>query len=57
MLLDIFPLRKHRDYRYLFTGQLVSSFGSMMTYVAIPFQIYALTDSTLAVGIVGLVEL
>ncbi len=57
MLLDISPLRKHRDYRYLFTGQLISSFGSMMTYVAIPFQIYALTDSTVAVGLVGLVEL
>jgi len=27
-----------------------------MTYVVIPFQIYALTHSTLAVGFIGLVE-
>lgn len=57
MLLDISPLRKYRDYRYLFIGQLISVFGSMITYVALPFQIYELTHSTLAVGIVGLIEL
>ncbi len=57
MLLDISPLRKYRDYRYLFIGQLISVFGSMITYVALPFQIYELTDSTLAVGMIGLIEL
>lgn len=57
MFLDISPLRKHRDYRYLFIGQLISFFGSMITYVALPFQIYELTNSTFAVGIVGLIEL
>lgn len=57
MLLNISPLRKHRDYRYLFLGQLISGFGSMVTYIAIPFQIYDLTHSTLAVGITGLIEL
>ena len=57
MLLDIFPLIKYRDYRCLFIGQLISFFGTMITYVALPFQIYELTDSTLAVGIIGLVEL
>ncbi len=57
MLLDISPLRKHRDYRYLFIGQLISNFGNMMTYVALPFQIYQLTHSTFLVGLIGLVEL
>ncbi len=57
MLIDISPLRKYRDYRYLFIGQLISVFGSMITYVALPFQIYELTHSTLAVGIIGLIEL
>ena len=33
MLLDISPLRVSRDYRLLFFGQLVSFFGSMMTFV------------------------
>ena len=50
MILDISPLRKHRDYRLLYTGQLVSFFGSMITYVAVPYQIYALTKSSFAVG-------
>ncbi len=57
MLIDISPLRKHRDYRYLFIGQLISVLGTMITYVALPFQIYQLTHSTWAVGIIGLIEL
>ena len=36
MILDITPLRKYRDYRLLYTGQLVSLFGSMVTTVAVP---------------------
>lgn len=57
MLLDISPLLKHRDYRCLFIGQAISFLGSMITYVALPFQIYELTNSTLAVGIISLAEL
>lgn len=57
MLIDITPLRKYPDYRLLFIGQLVSTFGSMITYVALPFQVYHLTQSTFSVGIIGLVEL
>ncbi len=57
MFLDISPLRKYKNYRYLFIGQLISIFGSMITYVALPFQIYQLTHSTLAVGMIGLIEL
>jgi MFS family permease len=57
MLLDISPFRKHRDYRCLFIGQLISIFGSMITYVVLPYQIYELTHSTLAVGLISLVEL
>jgi MFS family permease len=53
MLLDITPLRRHRDYRLVFLGQTVSSFGTFLTYVALPVQIYRLTSSS---GIVGLVS-
>jgi MFS family permease len=35
----------------------VSVFGSMLTYVAIPFQVYELTGSSLMVGLVSLAEL
>src|SRR3954470_7728123 len=55
--LDLGPLRRHRDFRLLFAGQAVSFMGSMVTYVAIPFQVYQLTGSSLAVGLLGVAEL
>ncbi len=55
--LDIRPLRTSRDFRLLFFGGAVSFFGSMVTYVAVPFQVYELTGSTLAVGLIGVAEL
>ena len=57
MLLDIAPLRRHRDFRLLFFGQFVSFFGSMITYVAVPYQVYQLTSSSLVVGLLGTVQL
>ena len=57
LVIDIGPLRRHRDYRLLFAGQSVSFLGSMVTFVAIPFQTYQLTGSTLAVGLLALAEL
>jgi MFS family permease len=55
--LDITPLRRHRDFRLLFIGRLVSFFGSMITVVAVPYQVYQLTHSVLLVGVLGLAEL
>jgi MFS family permease len=55
LLLDLTPLRG-REFRLLFLGQLVSFFGSMITFVALPFQMYDLTGSTFAVGALGLCE-
>jgi MFS family permease len=57
LLLDVSPLRRHRDFRLLFLGQFVSFFGSMVTYVAVPYQVYQLTGSSLAVGLLGTVQL
>jgi MFS family permease len=54
---DITPLRRHRDFRLLFIGRLVSFFGTMITFVAVPYQVYQLSHSTLLVGLLGLVEL
>jgi MFS family permease len=56
-VVDLGPLRRHRDFRLLFTGQLVSFFGNMITAVAVPYQAYALTHSPLAVGLFGVVQL
>jgi len=57
MLLDVSPLRRHRDFRWVFAGQFVSALGSFVTYVALPVQIYALTRSSAAVGLLGTVQL
>jgi MFS family permease len=54
---DVSPLRESREFRLLFIGQGVSFAGSMITYVAVPFQVYALTRSSLVVGLVSLAEL
>jgi hypothetical protein len=54
---DVSPLRESRQFRLLFIGQTVSFAGTMITYVAIPFQAYALTRSSLVVGLVSLTEL
>jgi MFS family permease len=53
---DITPLRRHRDFRLLYIGRLVSFFGSMITVVAFPYQVYQLTHSVLLVGVLGVLE-
>jgi MFS family permease len=55
--MDISPLKKYHDFRYLWASGFVSYFGSMVTYVAAPFQIKELTNSYLAVGVLGAIEL
>lgn len=57
MFVDLAPLRKYRDFRLLFLGQIVSFFGSMISYVAIPYQVYQLTKSSLVVGFLGAAQL
>lgn len=56
MLIDISPLRISRDYRLLFFGQLVSTFGTAMSLVVVPVQVYQLTRSTLLVGLLSAAE-
>jgi MFS family permease len=53
---DVGLLRRRRDYRLLVGGQFVSLAGSELTFVAVPFQTYALTRSSLAVGLLGVAE-
>jgi predicted MFS family arabinose efflux permease len=56
-LLDITPLRHNRHFRRLWAGQAISSIGSQLTLVAVSFQAYAISHSTLIVGLIGLVTL
>jgi MFS family permease len=55
--IDVAPLKRYRDFRLLWLGQGVSFFGSMITAVALPYQVYHLTGSPFAVGILGLFEI
>jgi MFS family permease len=54
---DVTPLRESRDFRLLFAAGTVFYLGGFVSYVAVPFQLYALTGSNFAVGAVALAEL
>jgi len=57
VLLDVTPLRRSRDYRALIAGLGASVIGNQLTTVAVPFQVYAITRSSLMVGLVSLAQL
>lgn len=57
LALDLTPLKTNKDFRNLWLSSLITRFGSMITYVAAPFQIKELTGSYLAVGFLGLIEI
>jgi len=54
---DLTPLRASKQYRRLYFAGLITAVGAQATYVTVPFQLKSLTNSTLAVGSLGLVEL
>jgi MFS family permease len=56
-VIDITPLRRSRYFLGLWTGQAVSGLGSQLTLVAVAYQVYGLTHSTLMVGLISLVQL
>jgi MFS family permease len=56
-LMDLTPLKTSRDFRLLFAGKSISDFGDEVIAVVVPFQVFQLTGSTLAVGLIGLVQL
>ena len=55
--IDLTPLKKYKDFRNLWTAGLISYLGSMITYVAMPFQLKEITHSYLAVGVLGVIEI
>jgi MFS family permease len=57
LAIDFSPLKKYPDFRNLWSAGLISYLGSMITYVALPFQIKELTGSYLAVGLLGIIEI
>jgi len=57
VVVDISPLRDFPAYRRLWLGQSVNIIGSQVTRVALPYQVYVLTHSTLAIAGLTLVQL
>jgi MFS family permease len=57
VFLDTAPLRLDRDYRWLWAGQAVSGIGNQVTRLALPYQVYVLTGSTLAIAGLTVVQL
>ena len=57
LAIDTTPLRRSRDFRLLWIGELISLTGRQVTIVALPLQVYLLTHSALLVGLIGGVQL
>jgi len=57
LAVDTRPLRASRDFRLLWSGELISQIGSQVTLVALFVQVYELTHSSAAVGVIGAVQL
>ncbi len=47
---------RNRNYALLFWGQLISAAGTQMQVVAVAWQVYLLTHSAIALGLIGLVQ-
>ncbi len=56
IVIDLAPLRESRDFRLLLTGRLVTSAGDAVATAAASWQVYALTRSSLAVGLLTLTD-
>lgn len=57
MWINLSPLKKYRDFRLLFFSQTINFLGSMVSYVAVPYQVYQLTQSSMYVGMLSLAQL
>jgi MFS family permease len=53
---DTTALRESRDFRLLATGEFLTSLGSQMALVALPYQLFVITHSALLTGLLGAVE-
>jgi MFS family permease len=57
LLIDLEPVRRDRDFRMLWIGQMVSGLGRQITMVALPFELWQLTHNPLSIGLLALVQL
>jgi MFS family permease len=57
LLVDWSPFQHNRNFRFLVMGQLFSLLGSNITMVAVPYQVYRQSHSSLWVGLASLIQL
>jgi MFS family permease len=57
LLVDLEPVKRDHDFRMLWLGQLVNGLGRQVTVVALPFELWQLTHSSLSIGLLALVQL
>jgi len=57
LLVDVAPLRESPQFRRLWSGYVASVLGSQVTVVAVPYQVFRLTHSSLDVGLIGLAQI
>jgi MFS family permease len=57
LLVDLEPVRRDRDFRLLWLGQMVNSLGRQVTVITLPFELWQLTHSSLSIGLLALVQL
>lgn len=56
VIVDVSPLRSSARFRWLFLGQLTTQVSRLTLVVAVPYEVYVLTDSIAMVGLIGLVQ-
>src|SRR6266576_5776971 len=54
--LSSWSVMRNRNYALMFWGQLISAAGTQMQIVAVAWQVYLLTHSAIALGIIGLLQ-
>jgi MFS family permease len=57
IFVDLSPLRESVAFRRLWVGYVVNQVGSQLTVVAIAFQVFQVTGSSLDVGLISLAQL
>lgn len=56
LLIDLTPLRLDPEFRLLWVGQTVNVIGNQITRIALPYQVYVLTGSPLAIAALTLAQ-
>src|SRR5579859_5886105 len=56
LFVDVSPIKESRDFRILWLAQLISWCGRQVVIVAMPYQVYVVTRSSLAVGLLGIFQ-